>query len=79
MDCPSCNAPNLEICEVEITGTGFIAPAWYASCYATIGEDVNWSGGYDCEFFLIRESEEALLKEIRRLTEIENRKEVLNR
>jgi len=68
MDCPNCNSQDIEIGESEITGTDFTAKVWYASCHATIGEDVNWGGGYDCEFFIVRESKEALLAEAQRLT-----------
>lgn len=68
MDCPNCNSQDIEIGESKITGTDFTAKVWYASCHATIGEDVNWGGGYDCEFFIVRESEEVLLAEVQRLT-----------
>lgn len=68
MDCPSCNSQDIEIGQSEITGKEFTAKVWYASCSAVIGEDVNWGGGYDCEFFIVRESEKELLAELQRLT-----------
>ncbi len=68
MDCPACNTPDIEIGESEIKGSDFTAKVWYASCHATIGEDVNWGGGYDCDFFVVRESENELLAEVKRLT-----------
>ena len=61
MDCPNCNSQDIEIGEGEITGKDFTAKVWYASCHAIIGEDVNWGGGHDCGFFIVRESKDALL------------------
>ena len=67
MDCPVCGTTDIEIGESEIKGSDFTAMVWYASCHATIGEDVNWGGGYDCDFFIVRESEKELLAEVKRL------------
>ena len=66
MNCPICNA-DLRMDEIEITVEGVTVKAYYALCVdGLIGEDPNWGGGYPCEFYIIKETQEGLLREIER-------------
>ena len=68
MDCPICNSQNIEIGTIVMDGKDFSATIHYAACHALLADNPNWGGGYDCEFFIVRESEEVLLAELKRLT-----------
>lgn len=62
IDCPLCNSP-LEILETTVSDKklGVEFTAYYAVCGATLGEDPNFGGGYDCEFLIIRETKKGLI------------------
>ena len=65
MDCPLCNTPDIELGEGSMQTDSFEAPVYYAICCSDeIRSDPNWGGGYECEFFVLRESKEELVKAI---------------
>lgn len=68
MNCPQCNAPDLEIGESEIAGKEFTAPVFWAACNNTVNDDPNWGGGENCGFFVARETKDAVAEEIERLS-----------
>ena len=69
--CPQCESEDLEIGQAGISTRNWSANIHYAACNALIDDDPNWGGGYYCEFFIVREDEKELEKELEILLELE--------
>ena len=65
MDCPYCDTPGLEIGNYHIHTSDSTVEIYYAICNVNERASDPYGDYALCEFFIVRESKEALIKALR--------------